>query len=450
MQFHKLDSTFVSAQDAAMFYRSSPSKIQPSDIVVPGDKSISHRAVMLAAIASGRSTVHGFLPGEDTLATVQIMRQLGVLITEDNATTLSIDGVGLHGLHAPNVDLNCGNAGTAMRLLVGLLSAQSFDARLVGDQYLHQRPMARVIQPLRSMGAHITALNDNFAPLHVHGGRSLCAVHTQLAVASAQVKSCLLLAGLYAHGQTIIDGGGLTRDHTERMLRAMQCDVRSEADRVVLNPPASLSPLSITIPGDLSSAAFFLVATAIQPHASMILRHVGVNPLRLGVVELLRRMGAEITFHDERLVCGEPVATIHIRSAPLTGIDIPESLVPLAIDELPVLMIAAACATGVTTLKGARELRVKETDRIAAMVTGLQALGIDVEATEDGMIVRGGQLRAGEVHSAGDHRIAMAFAIAGSVATGSVVVQDCDNVQTSFPNFVEMCHTVGLHVEQCV
>ena len=389
-------------------------------VCVPGDKSISHRSLMLGSIATGATHVTGFLPGEDNRATLQIMRALGVKIDEYNKTELVIHGVGMYGLQAPRSELDCGNAGTAIRLLVGLLVGQMFDCILTGDQYLLKRPMRRVTDPLTLMGAKIGLTAAGTAPLHIHGGVALHGIIYELPIPSAQIKSCLLLAGMYANGVTTVIESGITRDHTERMLTAMNYPVETDGAMVSLTGEHHLQGCDITIPADISSAAFFMVAAAITPQSEITLTQVGINPTRDGVLQILELMGATITIRNRRQFGGEPVADITIVTSQLRGIEIPQHLVPLAIDELPVLMIAAACAKGITVLKGASELRVKETDRIAAMANGLIALGIDVHTFEDGMQVRGGTLQGGEVNSCGDHRIAMAFAVAGLMATSAV------------------------------
>lgn len=422
-------------------------------IHVPGDKSISHRSMLLGSIAIGSTHVTGFLPGEDNRATLQIMRAMGVRIDEVSATELVVHGVGLKGLKKPAIELDCGNAGTAMRLMAGLLAGQPFDSVLTGDHYLLKRPMRRVTEPLTQMGARIQTTEPGTAPLHIQGSSHLHGIVFDMPVASAQVKSCLLLAGLYALGETNIIEHGITRDHTERMLVAMGYPIaiekQSAAQSVVrISGGGSLTGCDINIPGDISSAAFFMVAAAISNDAEITIRQVGVNPTRDGVIQILRLMGAHIDLVNHRLYGDEPVADIIIHSSALHGIEIPEALVPLAIDELPVLMIAAARAKGKTVLRGAHELRVKETDRIAAMAEGLRRLGIVVDTFEDGMNVEGGVLEGGVINSHGDHRIAMAFAIAGSLAKQPIIIHDCDNVATSFPGFVSCAEQVGIVMAQ--
>jgi len=424
----------------------SPGGAVDGDIRVPGDKSISHRSVILASIAEGRSRVSGFLQGEDSLNTMRAFQQMGVTIDRD-ADRLQIEGRGLYGLEAPGRDLEMGNSGTAMRLLLGLLAGQRFDSCLVGDASLSARPMLRVIEPLQAMGASIDAAAGGRAPLHIHGGRPLTAIDYRMPVASAQVKSCLLLAGLYASGETLVHEPAPTRDHSERMLRGFGCRVDSADGRIRIAGGQRLSACDIDVPADISSAAFFMVAASIVAGGRIRLRHVGINPTRTGVIEILRLMGADIEIDGQREVGGEPVADITLRGARLRGIDIPEHLVPLAIDEFPVLFVAAACAEGETRLSGAEELRVKESDRIQVMADGLRTLGIDCEVQPDGMLIRGGRLGGGEVDSHGDHRIAMAFSVASLAAQGEIVINDCANVDTSFPGFVELARASGFRIE---
>jgi 3-phosphoshikimate 1-carboxyvinyltransferase len=415
-------------------------------IRVPGDKSISHRAIMLGSLAEGATEVSGFLEGEDSLATLAAFRSMGVAIEGPDRGRVSIQGVGLHGLKAPQHELYLGNSGTSMRLMAGLLAGQAFDATLTGDASLSGRPMKRVVDPLTRMGARITTAAAGTAPLVIRGGQPLRGIDYAMPMASAQVKSCLLLAGLYANGRTCVTEPAPTRDHTERMLGGMGYPVRLEAGRVCLEGGHLLRGISIDIPADISSAAFFLVGATLAPGSDLILEHVGMNPTRTGVLDILTRMGASIRITNRRDVRGEPVADLHVRSAPLHGIDIPPDLVPLAIDEFPALFVAAACASGRTVLTGAEELRVKESDRIQVMADGLAALGINATATPDGMIIEGGKLGAGSIDSHGDHRIAMAFAMAALRAAGRIEILDCDNVNTSFPGFVELAGAHGLRI----
>ncbi len=416
------------------------------ELRVPGDKSISHRAVMLGSLARGTTRVRGFLDGADCIATRDAFRAMGVAIDGPEQGALTVRGMGVHGLRAPAGPLYLGNSGTSMRLLAGLLAGQRFDSLLTGDASLSRRPMRRVTEPLARMGAHIETSPDGTPPLRIRGGQRLHGIDYALPVASAQVKSSLLLAGLYAEGETCVTEPAPTRDHTERMLRGFGYPVHSAGRRICLAGGGELDATDIDVPADISSAAFFLVGASIAPGSELLLRHVGVNPTRTGVLDILRRMGADLTLENEREAGGEPVADILVRHAPLHGIDIPPELVPLAIDEFPALFIAAACARGETRLTGAAELRVKESDRIQVMADGLRACGIDAEPTADGIVIAGGRLRGGTVHSHGDHRIAMAFAMAGLVSEGPVTIHDCRNVDTSFPGFVALARRAGLQV----
>ena len=413
---------------------------------VPGDKSISHRSVMLGALAEGPTRVSGFLEGEDALATVAAFRAMGVVIEGPDAGRVRIEGVGLRGLRAPDRPLDCGNSGTSMRLLCGLLAGQPFDCELTGDDSLRRRPMGRVIDPLSRRGAEITAAEAGTPPLRISGGRPLHGIHYDLPMASAQVKSAVLLAGLYSEGRTSVTEPAPTRDHTERMLRGFGYEVTSEAGMIALEGGGRLRGTDIDVPADISSAAFFLVAASIAPGSDLLLTHVGVNPTRTGVLNILRLMGADITLRNQREVGGEPVADIRVRHAPLRGIEIPVEQVPLAIDEFPVLFSAAACAEGRTVLRGAAELRVKESDRIAAMAEGLSTLGVCNEVLEDGIVIEGGALGGGLIHTYNDHRIAMAFAVAALRAEREIRVLDCDHVATSFPGFDAMARGLGLQI----
>ncbi|MCG6969492.1 MAG: 3-phosphoshikimate 1-carboxyvinyltransferase [Gammaproteobacteria bacterium] len=427
-------------------FKAEPSDKLTGQIRVPGDKSISHRSIMLGSIAEGVTEVTGFLQGEDSLATLEAFRSLGVKIEGPDKGQVRIHGVGMHGLRAANQPLDVGNSGTSMRLLAGLLAGQSFTTELVGDASLSKRPMRRVTDPLAEMGAVIHTSEAGTAPLTIEGGQSLCAIQYTLPVASAQVKSCLLLAGLYARGQTCVTEPAPTRDHTERMLQGFGYPVKRKNATVCLQGGGKLTATALDVPADISSAAFFMVGASIASGSDLVLEHVGMNPTRIGVINILRQMGADITLSNETTVSGEPVADLRIKSAPLHGIRIPEDQVPLAIDEFPVLFVAAACAQGQTVLTGARELRVKESDRIQVMADGLAALGITAQPTEDGMLIEGGQMSGGQVNSHGDHRIAMAFAIASLRANGAILIDDCANVNTSFPGFVDLACACGLNL----
>lgn len=403
---------------------------------VPGDKSISHRAVMLGSIAEGITTVEGYLPGTDVLATMAAFRAMGVGIEEIEPGLLQIRGVGMGGLKRPEADLDLGNSGTATRLLAGVLAGAGIQCRLTGDTSLSGRPMNRVVKPLQSMGAVIHCTANGTLPMEIEAGHRLRGVSYHMPIASAQVKSCLLLAGLFATGETRVYESSPSRDHTERMLQSFAYPVRSEGGWVSLQGGGKLQASAIQVPADISSAAFFMVAAAIVPGSDITLTQVGVNPTRIGIIEILRQMNADIQLLNERSLGGEPVADIRIRASKLQGISIDESLVPLAIDEFPIIAVAAACAEGQTRISGAAELRHKESDRIADTATGLLTLGIEVESRQDGMIIQGGEITGGRVDSVGDHRLAMSFAVAGLRSEQPVTVLNCDNVSTSFPGFV--------------
>lgn len=431
-----------------MQYVIQPGGALRGEVRVPGDKSISHRTIMLGAIAEGVTTASGFLEGEDALATLAAFQAMGVNIERPGEGEVVVHGVGMHGLEKPAAPLDLGNSGTAMRLMCGLLAGQNFEATLVGDESLSGRPMNRVIIPLAQMGAAITSAEDGRPPLVISGGQSLQAIDYPTPMASAQVKSCVLLAGLYSNGTTSVTEPAVTRDHTERMLQGFGYAVERSGNTVSLSGGGTLRGCSIDVPADISSAAFFLVAASIAPDSDVMLLHVGLNPTRTGVINILRLMGADISLSNERDVGGEPVADIRVKSAPLQGIDIPEDQVPLAIDEFPILFIAAACAQGRTVLRGAAELRVKESDRIAAMAEGLNTLGIDAQVLEDGIIIEGGTLGGGEIKTYHDHRIAMSFALAGLRATGEITVLDCGHVATSFPGFCGLARGLGLNITE--
>ena len=429
-----------------MEFQLLPGGVISGEARVPGDKSISHRSIMLGALAEGTTRVSGFLEGEDALATVAAFRALGVVIDDPEDGEVAVHGVGLHGLQAPAAPLDMGNSGTSMRLIAGLLAGQGFDSELTGDVSLCKRPMGRVMDPLRLMGASIDGSADGKPPLRVHGGQALRGIHYDLPMASAQVKSCVLLAGLYAEGRTSVTEPAPTRDHTERMLRGFGYVVDNKDGVISLEGGGSLRATEIDVPADISSAAFLLVAASIAPGSDLLLTHVGINPTRVGVINILQLMGANITLKNRREVGGEPVADIHVRYAPLAGIEIPRDQVPLAIDEFPALFIAAACATGRTVLRGAEELRVKESDRIAAMAEGLTTLGVYNEVLEDGIIIDGGGLGGGVIHTYHDHRIAMSFAIAALRASAEIRILDCDPVGTSFPGFDALTRGLGLQI----
>jgi len=414
---------------------------------VPGDKSVSHRALMLGAIAEGVTEVSGFLAGEDCLATLAAVRAMGVEVRVDGPTALKVTGKGMASLAAPAGVLDMGNSGTAMRLFAGLLAPQKFDSVLTGDRSLCQRPMERVAAPLRLMGAEIST-SDGRPPLHIHGGRPLQGIDYPMPVASAQVKSALLLAGLYAAGTTTVHEPAVTRDHTERMLASFGVTLKQQPGRVSIAGGQTLRAAPIAVPGDLSSAAFLLLAGCLAREGEVVLRNVGLNPTRTGILAILSQMGADIRIIPESSSGAEPVGTLVARPSQLRGIRVPPELVPLAIDEFPLVFIAAALAQGETEISGAEELRHKESDRIGRMAAGLAQLGIVVDERPDGAIIRGGSLQGGEIDSAGDHRIAMSFAVAAIRASGPVQIRDTANVATSFPGFATLCQSLGMDLTE--
>jgi 3-phosphoshikimate 1-carboxyvinyltransferase len=429
-------------------YRIEPGQSLSGEIIVPGDKSISHRAVMLGSIARGTTTVRGFLDSEDCRATLAAFQQMGVDCQHLTDGTLEIHGVGRGGLEAPPSPLDLGNSGTAIRLLMGLLTGQGVSAELTGDESLRSRPMDRIATPLRSMGAQIDTRAGK-APVRIRPTAQLNAIRYELPVASAQIKSAVLLAGLGAEGRTEVVSPGPSRDHTERMLESMgvKVDVSDNGLRVGLDGPAELIGTDIRVPGDLSSAAFFIVGACLGARDPVVLKNVGINPTRDGLLTILRRMGARIELDNLRSFGSEPVADIRVLPGPLTGIEVPPAWVPLAIDELPVIFVAAAAARGRTVVSGAGELRVKESDRLAAMAKALRAVGASLEETPDGMIIDGGQIHGGAIDTAGDHRIAMSFAIASLVSQGPITIRDTGPVATSFPDFVDVASRATLDIQ---
>ncbi|TWT23451.1 3-phosphoshikimate 1-carboxyvinyltransferase [Luteimonas marina] len=419
------------------------------ELAVPGDKSVSHRAIMLASLADGVSQVEGFLEGEDARATEAIFRRMGVRIDAPKAGSRIIHGIGIDGLRAPDGPLDCGNAGTGMRLLAGLLAGQSFDTTLVGDASLSKRPMRRVTAPLARMGARIDTGEGGVPPLRIHGGSALQGIDIETEVASAQVKSALLLAGLYARGTTTVREPHPTRDYTERMLQALGWPIEFSPGFARLEGGHRLLARDIAVPADFSSAAFFIVAATLVPGSDVRLQRVGMNPRRTGLLHVLRLMGADIEETPAGEQGGEPVSDLRVRHAPLRGIEVPVAHVADMIDEFPALFVAAACAQGTTTVRGAAELRVKESDRIATMATGLRALGARVDETPDGATIHGdSQLRGGSIDSHGDHRIAMSFAVAAQLSDGGVRIGDIANVATSFPGFDALARQAGFGLRE--
>ncbi|MDR3501851.1 MAG: 3-phosphoshikimate 1-carboxyvinyltransferase [Legionella sp.] len=426
---------------------SKPSHSITGEIRVPGDKSISHRSIIFGALAKGTTVINGFLDGEDCMATLHAFRAMGVQIEGPDEQQVIIYGVGKHGLKKPNQVIDCGNSGTSMRLLAGLLAAQDFDSELIGDESLMKRPMLRISKPLMQMGADISTV-DGKPPIRINGGKKLKGIHYVMPEASAQVKSCVLLAGLYAEGETTVTETGISRNHTEVMLESFSYPIARKENSITVDSKSECMATEIFVPGDISSAAFFIVAATIIPGSDLLIRNVGINATRTGILHILLEMGANITLLNQCQQGEEWVADIRVQYAPLQGINISPELVPLAIDEFPIIFIAAACAEGQTTLHGAKELRFKESDRIAAMIDGLNQLGIKAQALEDGALIEGGTLQGGTVDSLGDHRIAMSFAIAGAVASAPVIVENCANVATSFPLFVATAKELQLQVEE--
>ena len=421
-------------------------------LAVPGDKSISHRALMLSGIAEGQSEVTGFLASEDCLASLAAMRALGVHIEQPSATQVLIEGVGLHGLRSAGAPLDMGNAGTAMRLFTGLLAAQKFNSRLVGDASLMKRPMERVAKPLRDMGADVRT-HHGTPPVDIGGGHTLKGIDYRMPMASAQVKSAILFAALYAANRSTITAPAISRDHSERMLKSYGVRVDGDGLRTTLSPPQQLVGQNLNVPGDFSSAAFFIVAGLLGAATEgLLIQNVGMNPTRTGLLDILRGMGASIEVVGARMSGAEPVADLRVRASRLRGIRVPAALVPLAIDELPVLFVAAACAEGETWITGAEELRVKESDRIAAMSAGFTALGIEHSVLPDGMRIAGKAtgpvFSGGAVESFGDHRIAMSFSIASLRAAAPIEILDVANVATSFPGFVALAQSAGLAIHE--
>ncbi len=426
---------------------SKPSLTLISEATIPGDKSISHRAIMFGAIAEGQTRIEGILEGDDVLATLNAFELMGVAVDRPSAGVVIVEGVGKYGLTEPAHPLDLGNSGTSMRLLSGLLAGQRFDTVLTGDESLKSRPMARVIEPLSEMGADIES-QDNRAPLIIRGCSELQGIKYVLPVASAQVKSAVLLAGLYASGETSIVEPVASRDHTERMFRAFSQKSSGGGKALRISGDETLVGQTVRVPSDISSAAFFIVAACLLSGSKLVLKRIGINPTRDAVLRILTQMGAKISCSDIQDFSNEPVCDLIVYSSELHGIDVSIQDVAGAIDEFPIIAVAAAAATGITRIRGAAELRVKESDRITAMVNGLRALGIEASETPDGMDITGGQLKGGQVESYGDHRIAMAFAVAGGIASEEIKICDADNIATSFPDFVEIANQVGLDISE--
>ncbi|MEM7542602.1 MAG: 3-phosphoshikimate 1-carboxyvinyltransferase [Pseudomonadota bacterium] len=416
------------------------------EIIVPGDKSISHRAVMFGALAAGETMIRDCLLGADVLATIEAFKALGATIEVDG-TEVRIKGLGARGLCEPQQSIDLGNSGTSMRLLTGILAGSGTRARLIGDSSLSRRPMRRVVDPLVKMGARIETSSHGTPPIVIAPSTGLTGIEYPMPIASAQVKSALLLAGLSAAGTTTVIEPQPTRDHTERMLEDFGVQVVRDGARISIAGGQTLTAVSIRVPADISSAAFFMVGAAIAEGGDVTLRGVGMNPTRTGVLEVLRLMGAQIDINNEQLVGHEPIADVRIRESRLRAIEVPRELVPLAIDEFPVLFVAAACARGTTIVRGAGELRHKESDRIAVMAEGLTTLGIESETFEDGIAISGGSIGGGEIDAHDDHRIAMAFAMAALAANKTITITAAENISTSFPSFVSLARGSGLKVQ---
>ena len=415
---------------------------------VPGDKSISHRSVLLGSLAHGRTRIKGLLRGDDVVSTMRAFRTCGVEICDETGI-VTIDGRGLHGLQAPKASIDCGNSGTAMRLLAGVFAGQLFASELIGDASLSQRPMRRIAEPLASMGARVLTSDDGTPPLKISPSQNLSSIKWRMNVASAQVKSAILLAGLYTNGTTGVFETVKTRDHTERMLVQFGATVAQDGGWVRVTGGDVLQATEVEVPGDISSAAFFIVGALLDAQSDLIIKSVGINPTRTGLLDALKMMGGAIEVGNQRTFGNEQVADLRVLGkGALRGIDVPASLIPCMIDEIPILAVAAAFADGVTRLAGCEELRVKESDRIASVAAGLRSLDVSVEEKPDGLVIEGGKVGGGAVQSFGDHRIAMAFSIAGSRAAGDVLVHDCACVSTSFPGFVELATQAGVELVQ--
>lgn len=424
-----------------------PSVLRSADLVVPGDKSISHRALLLGSLANGASTIRGFLDGADCVATRRALEELGVRIDDSGPGTIIVNGRGFGSFRSPGNALDLGNSGTGLRLLAGLLAGQGVAATLTGDESLRSRPMGRVIEPLRAMGASIDS-TGGCAPLVIGDSPRLQGISWRLPVASAQVKSAILLAGLSAEGVSEVIEPAPTRDHTERLLAEMGVAIRNESGKITMVPTDKLHAVDLEVPGDLSSAAFPIVAALVSRGVELCIRGVGINPTRTGALTILKEMGADIHEFNQRQFGNEPVADIRVRSSELQGIQVDSRLVPLAIDEFPALFVAAACAEGETTFSGIEELRVKESDRIHAMASGLRTLGVKVTESADGAVVTGGRVYGGEVDSLGDHRIAMAFAVLAARIDSTLLIRNVANVATSFPGFVKVCNELGMQIRE--
>ena len=413
-------------------------------IAIPGDKSISHRAIMISMLAEGKTNIYNFLESEDTLITINVARQLGININQ-HSNYFEVEGNGLNGIQQPNESLYFGNSGTSMRLFMGILSAQNFPSILTGDESLSNRPMERVAEPLRKMGANINMENDK-APISIYPAKKLMGVEHVLDIPSAQVKSAILLAALYVNSKTVVVSESITRNHTELMLQYFKYPIKYNDKKIELNTGKLKSIDKLEIPCDFSSAAFLILATILAKNSHIVLENVGLNPTRIGFLKILEMMGANIKTNIDQNQF-EPSGTIEIKSSQLHGIDVPKYLIPLSIDELPLVFLAAACAKGITTVKNANELRLKESDRIKSMKTILTAFSINVVEHNDGLTIEGGRIKGGEINSFGDHRIAMTALIASVCSEDEILVKNTKNIDTSFPNFVEIMNSAGLNIQ---
>ena len=413
-------------------------------IAISGDKSISHRAIMISMLAEGKTNIYNFLESEDTLITINVARQLGININQ-HSNYFEVEGNGLNGIQQPNESLYFGNSGTSMRLFMGILSAQNFPSILTGDESLSNRPMERVAEPLRKMGANINMENDK-APISIYPAKKLMGVEHVLDIPSAQVKSAILLAALYVNSKTVVVSESITRNHTELMLQYFKYPIKYNDQKIELNTGKLGSIDKLEIPCDFSSAAFLILATILAKNSHIVLENVGLNPTRIGFLKILEMMGANIKTNIDQNQF-EPSGTIEIKSSQLHGIDVPKYLIPLSIDELPLVFLAAACAKGITTVKNANELRLKESDRIKSMKTILTAFSINVVEHNDGLTIEGGRIKGGEINSFGDHRIAMTALIASVCSEDDVLVKNTKNIDTSFPDFIAVMNKIGLNIQ---
>lgn len=439
-------TTATSSHASGRTFQLEPATTLTGTVQVPGDKSMSHRSIMFGAIAEGVTEVSGFLEGEDSLHTLDAFKAMGVRIERGDAGEVTLYGQGADAIRSADGEIYLGNSGTGMRLLTGLLAGMNIPAVLTGDESLSGRPMRRIVNPLSEMGADIGTGDGGTPPLSIRKTKTLSGIEYVCPIASAQVKSAILLAGLHANGTTIVHEPAITRDHTERMLRGFGVEVEVNGLTASIRGGQKLHATNLVVPGDISSSAFFLVGASMTEGSKLTLTGVGMNPSRTGVIDILKLMGADIRVENERVTGGEPVADLHVIGSRLQGIAVPEELVSLAIDEFPAIFVAAVSAVGQTIVTGAEELRVKETDRIQVMADGLRALGANITDTPDGAIINGGRLSGGTADSCGDHRTAMSFSMASLICDGPITVLDCDNVNTSFPGFAQIAKKAGLNI----